>query len=70
VNAPRIAVRAAVPIELTCSRACRDCAWVSAAIAVGSAAARQPIADLSISSASFALDSDATLLIVMCQLLS
>jgi hypothetical protein len=58
VNAPRIEVRAAVLIEWACSRICRHCACVSAAIAVASAAARNPSPARTTSAASFALAND------------
>src|SRR5580700_8968567 len=58
VNAARIEARAAVPIAVACSSIRRHCAWVSAAIAVASAAARNPSPARTTSAASLALAND------------
>jgi len=69
VNAPSTEVRAAVPVAVACSSTRRHRACSSAVIAVASAAARYPIADRSISSASSALPGGTTLLIAASHLL-
>ena len=58
-----------MPTEVARSSTRRHRACSSAVIAVASAAARYPIADCSISSASSALAGDITLLIAACHLL-
>lgn len=68
-SAPRTDARAAVSIACSCSSVRRHCACVAASIAVASAAARYPIADLSIPSASATLRGDAVGFVVICHLL-
>ena len=55
VNAARREARAAVLIAVACSRICRQCAWVSAASWVASAAARNLSPARTISAASLTL---------------
>ena len=64
-NAPSTQVRAAVPAEVARSSTRRHRACSSAVIAVGSAAARYPIAAVSISSASSALPGGTTRLFIV-----